>query len=151
MLHLLLRLFHVLSMAVWVGTTLFLSGDIKRTLQAGPDHLPLLKDRVDRSLRIGNLSGVATLVSGVALVRSAGGFGAVPPAVHSGLLGAIILFGVSAGGLQRTWRKLEARLDGGADATSLVPQARKLHLITKVFQTIWLIVLCLMVFRNGPA
>ena len=151
MLHLLLRLFHILFMAVWVGTTLFVTGDVKRTVEAGPDHLPLLKDRVGRSLKVGNICGVATLITGVGLVMSAGGFGAVPPAIHSGMLGAIILLGVGAGGLQRSWTRIEARLDGGTDPAALMPQIKKLGLIAKVFHTIWLIVLILMVFRNGPA
>ncbi len=149
MLYLALRLIHVLFMATWVGAVLFFSGDVRRTLAAGPEHLPLLRDRLARCNRLAGLSALVTIATGVGLILVLGGFGAVPSTIHSGFLGGLILLGVGGGGIGRTWQQIDGRLQGGADPATLSHLVRRLDTIAILFHTIWLLVLCLMVFRNA--
>ncbi len=85
-----LKLVHLLSMAVWFGATLTIASDARRSLALGKAHVTELVTRIDRSAVISMAFGLVTIVSGVALIFQLGGFKAVSPRIHTSLLLALI-------------------------------------------------------------
>jgi hypothetical protein len=144
-----LRLLHILCMTAWFGSMLFVTGDVKRTIAAGPAHLPLLRDRVGRVNRVAGIAGALTVLSGFALIFAVGGFKAVPPAIHTGMLLGLIAWAIGALGFGRTWTALSVRLDAGADAASVADLVKRLGMFTGLFHATWLAALLTMVLRNG--
>ncbi len=149
MLYPTLKLLHLLFMATWIGAVFFASGDVRRTLEAGPEHIPLMRDRVGRSLRIAAPSAALTILTGVALIFALGGMGRVPLGIHIGLATGLLAWFVSGAGIGQSWRKLSAGLDEGADPASLAPLVQRMKIGTMAFQTLWLLTLVLMVFRGA--
>lgn len=147
MLYYALRFVHLIFMATWFGSTLFTSGDIKRTLAAGPAGVPALRERVARSSRIAGLSALLTIVTGIALIFVLGGFGSVPPPIHISLVLALAAMAIGAGGIGGAWKKIEKRIDEGADPTSLGDLAKRISMLSGIFHLLWLVTLVLMVFR----
>ena len=148
MLYLNLRLFHILFMATWFGAMLFAPGDAKRAIAAGPEHLSLLRDRMRRAGRVSSTSAFLTVASGVALIFSMGGMGAVPVPIHIGLLGGIIGW-VLTGVFSYTWKQIDAGIESGTSAQDLAPLAKRLSMIAGMFHLSWLGTLVLMVYRNN--
>jgi len=151
MVYLILRLVHILFMATWIGAVFFTSGDVRRSLEAGPEHLSLLQDRVSRNVRIAGPSAILTLLSGFGLIFSLGGMASVPPAIHTAMTLAILAWAVSGFGIGGAWRKIQAGLAEGQDLATLAPLLKRMKISTMVFQTLWLVCLVLMVFRHGVA
>jgi len=148
MLYLSLRFVHIIFMAIWIGALLFLSGDATRSLADPSAHLPLLRDRMARANRVAAASAMITVVTGVALIFERGGFGAVPPAIHLGLVTGLAMMFVGGGLIGRNARKIEAGLAEGERGQSLTPAVKQLAMGTMVFHALWLVTLALMVFRG---
>ena len=147
MVYLVLRLLHLLFMATWIGAVFFTSGDVRRTLDAGPSHLALLRDRVGRSTRLAGLSGILTIVTGIGMIVLLGGMGAVSPGIHIGLTIALLALVVGGVGIGGSWRKIDAGLGEGKSVADLAPLLKRMKIATMVFQTLWLVGLIAMVFR----
>lgn len=149
MIYLILRLVHVLFMATWIGAVFFTSGDVQRSLEAGPEHLPLLQERIGRNLRVASPSAILTILSGFGLIFSLGGMGSVPPAIHTGMTLGLLAWAVSAVGIGGSWRKIQTGLADGHDRAALAPLLKRMKISTMAFQTLWLVCLILMIFRHG--
>jgi hypothetical protein len=139
MLYLSLRVLHLISMATWFGVGLFTPGDIRRPLAAGGDTSHL-RDRVNRVSRVGAGFGWLTFLSGIGLIISMGGMGAVPVPIHIALTLTLV---------KRTWNKLEELLLAGASAETTAPLVKRGAMFAGIFQTLWLINLLLMVLRHN--
>ena len=144
-----LRLLHLMFMGTWIGALLFVSGDVKRTLAEPAVHIPLLRNRIGRATRFAAISGLMTIVTGICLIFALGGFGSVPPTIHTGILMGLAMLGVGVGMIGGSWKKIVAGLDAGASPDSLLPLAKKMTMGMMVFHLLWLVTLGLMVFRNG--
>jgi uncharacterized membrane protein len=90
-----LKIAHVAAASVWMGGSLTVPRDIRRTLALGQPHAGELMPRLRGVASIMNWSALATLLSGVALVLVVGGFALVPHRIHAGLL--LTLLAVAAG------------------------------------------------------
>jgi hypothetical protein len=146
-LYLGLRFVHILLMAAWFAPHLFMAGDARRTIEGGGD-LGLLRGRLALAGRVGGASGTLTLLTGVALIFLVGGFGAVSPAIHVGLLLGLAMWFVGLLGTGGTARKIDAAIAAGATKEALLPLARRLSMFTGIFHLLWVVTLLLMVFRN---
>jgi hypothetical protein len=147
------RALHFLFMAIWIGAAMMMPGDIKRSFASGVPakaELELLRGRVRLGSGVAAVGGWGTLLSGLGLIYAAGGFSAVPSAIHLSLTLVIILIGLGALGLGGTWKRLQAELgDGGGELSDDATQLLRRHrILSMLFKTIWMIVLVLMVFRN---
>ncbi len=156
MTYLSLRAVHLLFMGVWFGVTLLSAGDMKRTLATQPDPaaLELLSDRMMRSGRMAGISGILTWLSGLALVMYLGGMAAVPWPIHLALTLALVMIGLGAGGLNRTWGQIAAQLKGDAKVEDVRPLMKRISMMSGIFHLLWLVCFLLMVFRYmiaGPA
>jgi hypothetical protein len=146
MLLLFLRLVHITAMATWIGGLSFVSGDLRRTLATqGADHA-LLRSRMTHATRMAAGSALVTVGTGLALIAVRGGFSAVSPAIHAGLVLGVALWFLG-GFIGLSWRRIDGALAAGAEASSLQGDVRKLTIAVGVFHTGWLVVLVLMVFR----
>ena len=94
-LFLLLKTLHIAAASIWIGGSLNAPRDIRRTLPLGQPFVRELMPRLRAIAQLMNLSALATVLSGLALVFAAGGFGRVPHRIHVGLL--LTLLAVVAG------------------------------------------------------
>ncbi len=148
MLYLVLKSVHLICMATWFASGLFLPGDVRRTLSSPAGDLDLLRDRVRRMSMIAMVFGTLTLLTGLALIFERGGFGAVPVPIHIGLL--LTLFQIGAGvGMGHVWNGLDTQLKQGTPRTKVVAGAGRLSMLAGIFQLLWLVTLLLMVFRHN--
>ncbi|MCO4772828.1 MAG: hypothetical protein KDA24_22540 [Deltaproteobacteria bacterium] len=148
MILLALRATHLLFMGLWVGAVMYLGGDVRRSVAAGPEHLPLLRDRTRRALRFTHICAGVTLASGLALIVELGGFGAVQPAVHIGFALAIGLALLGILGVGGTWAAVDRALGEPESADRVSNAVLRLGVMTSLLKTGWLVVFFLMVFRN---
>ena len=133
----LLRLLHVLSMATWLGASLWLAGDARRSLSAGADEARAFLGRARAALRLDRLAGASTILTGAALLHFAqawpprGGLvlGMVLAVVRAGLTDAVISPGV---------RAIGAGLEAGQAPASLLPRARRLAAASGAGHLAWL-------------
>lgn len=147
MLTLTIRFVHIFFMATWVGAVLFIAGDAKRTLSDPSASLGQLRERGTRATKLSAISALVTLGSGIGLIFAVGGFGAVPPAIHIGMLTGFAMLAVGGGLIGRSWHQIDSALEQGAEPASLLPVARRLSMAVGIFHALWLLTLGLMVFR----
>ncbi len=148
MLYLSIRFLHIVFMATWIGALLFLSGDVRRSLAEPAAHLQLLRARLIGATRLAGASALLTVGTGIALIFLLGGFGAVPPAIHLGLLLGLAMMAVGGGLIGRNARAIADGLEQDASRESLLPVAAKLAVGARAFHALWLIALGSMVFRG---
>ena len=67
-----LRILHVAVAAAWFGHKLLIPGDIRRAVQSGDQGGEALLTRLRRAQRLGQWTGIGTLLSGAALIWSVG-------------------------------------------------------------------------------
>jgi len=92
---LLLKILHIAAASIWMGGGLNAPRDIRRTLPLGQPHVSELMPRLRAIAQLMNVSALATLASGLALVFAVGGFARVPHRIHLGL--ALTLLAFAAG------------------------------------------------------
>lgn len=99
MYYLVVRTLHVVGMLLWLGAGLSFPvvADVRRSLAAGPSQASALRERLKTTSMIVIPSAIVTLVTGLLLITFRGGFGAVPPRIHVGLLCALLVFATGAG------------------------------------------------------
>jgi hypothetical protein len=150
MLYLGLRLVHILFMTTWIGSALFATADVKRTFATGePSHLPLLRERMRKTGIAAGVSGLVTVLTGIALIFVLGGFGKVPIAIHIGLTTGVLALVVGAGGIGGTWRKIDTAIGSGAPMASLQPLVGRLAMLGGIFHLLLFSTLVLMVLRTA--
>ena len=148
------RLLHFLFMALWIGVSMSMPGDVKRSFAdgvPGKRELELLAGRGRLAGTISTVGGVGTLVTGLAMIFMLGGFGKVSIAIHISLLLAIFLAILGGGFIGGTWNKILAKLgpDGtGATREEIEPMLKRFRIYSMLFKTVWLVILFLMVFRS---
>jgi hypothetical protein len=137
----LVRLLHVLSIAAWLGSALWVPGDVRRTLASGGD-LAALRARVRPALALDLVAGLAAIVTGTALLALHG----LP--LRNGLqVGAglgILLLALVGAGVRPAWLRVAARADAG-DAPGARAAAGRLAALAGVGHVLWLGALSLMV------
>lgn len=141
------RATHLLFMGLWVGSVMWLGGDVRRSVDAGGEHRALLADRVLRALRFMHICAGVTIASGFALVLELGGFANVPLPIHVGMGFAGLLAMLGGGALHGAWHGVLDRWTAG-EMEATYRAVRRLGATASVFKTGWLVVFVLMVFRN---
>jgi hypothetical protein len=134
----LLRFLHVLSIAAWLGATLWLAGDARRSLSAGPDPARAFFERALRALQVDRLAGLATIVTGGALIAVTGVWPALPIPLTIGMALGVTRFGLTDAALRPAVRKLSARLEAGEAPGTLRPAAGKLAMLSGIGHLVWL-------------
>lgn len=150
MLYLVLKLIHYAGMSLWFGASLPVAGNVRRALDSSPEALPAVLQNARRAGRVSSIAGWITILSGVALIFTLGGFGAVPIPIHIALTLALVMAGIGAFGLGGTVNKMIAAAEGGGEGTLAEVQGLRgrLAMFSGIFQGLWVLVLVLMVWRN---
>ncbi len=133
-------------MATWVGSVLFLTGDLRRSLAEPASQLGLLRDRMARQARLGAISAFGTVLSGFGLIFAGSGFGGVPAEIHAGMTTGIAALVVGGALIGRTITAIDAALAQGQ--RELGPLVGRLTMSVGIFHALWLISLIAMVFRG---
>jgi hypothetical protein len=148
--YLITRTIHFIAMALWIGFGIYAGLDARTSIAAGPSNFPALRERQRRVGPIMGASGFLTLITGIVMIFCRGGFAHVSHSIHAGLLTGILASGVGALGVGGTWSKIDKMMADGKSAEDMAPLLRRISMLSKVFQTLWLITLLLMVFRPIP-
>ena len=141
-LYYLLRILHLVAMAVWVGAALWVPGDVKRTLALGPPHLAPLARRVVPALRLGLWGGAATILTGVGLTGLARSH-RIGLAVGFAL--ALFLFILHMTILLPAGKRIARAIESGADLEEARRLAKSLAAFSGVAHLLWLAALVAMV------
>lgn len=139
-----IKLVHLLAMGIWIGAGLTAPIDVRRTLRLGKPHTDALIDRLRLITRILIAAGILTLGTGLALVFLKGGFKAVSPRIHVGLLLSIMVFAVGGTGVMPVLRGIDAAIAAGDEARART-LGRRFEVAAWIEEILRLAVLALMV------
>ena len=103
---------------------------------------------VGRSLRLSLIFGVATILSGLALVFYFGGFGKVPSRIHIGLGLTLLMLMLEIFVNRTAWNGINKIILQNGDRARLAGLRKRLTISSGVGQLLWLIVLSLMVVKG---
>ncbi len=132
------RFLHVVSMAAWLGAGLWLAGDARRCLAAGPDAARSFFQRALRSLRIDRWAGLATIVTGLGLIHLTHVWPALPPALVIGMVLGVARAGLTDAAVLPAVRRLKARLEAGEAPGTLIPATGRLAMLSGLGHLVWL-------------
>lgn len=132
------RYLHVVSIATWLGAALWLAGDARRSLGAGPEAARAFLQRALASLKVDRMAGVATLVTGAALLHFAKLWPALPLPLLVGMVLGVARAGITDALLFPAVRKLAARLEAGEAPSALLPVAGRLSMLSGIGHLVWL-------------
>ena len=137
------KFLHILVAAAWLGAALWTPGDIRRTLALGKPGTDALPRRARPALSLDLWTGLATLLTGIALLALEGG---QPRAgVLVGFGAVLVRLGVLTLGMRPAYRRVEAAVAAG-DLAAAEPPARRLSMLAGVGHLLWVIALAGMVF-----
>ena len=143
-----IRIVHMLSMAMWFAAPLAVTSDLKRTIARGKPHTDFVVPRVSRSLTIATVGAVLTILSGLGMIFALGGFKAVHPRIHAGFALALVTlsleFFLVKGGLARIGAELDAD-----KVRDLPPLVKRFAMFTGITHLLKTVILVLMVVRFG--
>jgi len=111
--YVLLKLAHIALSAIWMGAGIGFPLDVRATIARGPPHTQVLRERVARVTRIVLPCALLTVLTGVALVLSAGGFSQVSPRFLWAFAPVTAGFLTGGGFVEPTLRKLWRAIDDG--------------------------------------
>jgi hypothetical protein len=134
----LVRYLHVVSMAGWLGAALWLAGDARRSLDAGPEATQAFLRRSLASLRFDRWAGMATLVTGATLIYLTRVWPALPAPLLVGMTLGIARAALTDAALLPAVRKLAVQLEAGAAPAALLPAAGRLAMLSGIGHLVWL-------------
>ena len=138
-----------MSAAIWFGAVLLTPGDVRQTLQLGRPHTNGLKDRLEKSVGISIRAGVLTVITGITIIMTSGGFAQLPFQIHLGMALALLMLALGVlviAPLSNAICDIVASPHGDLEeAKSLAP---KLSMFSGINHLLWFITLSLMVFKN---
>lgn len=143
-----LRFVHFLSMALWIAGALSVTAQLRALSNDPSRDNPAWQASTGRVAPIGLIGAIGSLLTGVGMIVTLGGMGAVPWPIHASLLLALVMWAlltVAERGLRGAHTAIGA---GNADAAMLEGLLRRSRLVTVAFHVSWTLVLVLMVFRN---
>jgi hypothetical protein len=132
------RFLHVLSMASWLGASLWLAGDARRSLGAGPEAAHAFLRRAQASLRVDRWAGLATLLTGAGLIHLTRIWPALPASLVVGIALGVARAAITDAALFPAIRRLGARLEAGEPPSALLPVAGRLAMLSGVGHLVWL-------------
>lgn len=132
-----MRLLHVLSMASWLAASLWLAGDARRSLAAGPAEGRAFLARARAALRLDRIAGGLTILTGLSLLHFAQAW---PPraGLWLGFSLAVVRAGLTDAVLSPSVKRIAAGLEAGQDPASLLPVAARLAATSGMGHVAWL-------------
>ena len=137
------KFLHILAAAAWLGAALWMPGDVRRTLAQGKPCTDALPRRARPALSLDLWTGLATLLTGIALLALEGG--QPRTGVLVGFVAVLVRLGVLGLGMRPAYRRVEAAVSAGDLAAADAP-ARRLAMLGGICHLLWVIALAGMVF-----
>jgi hypothetical protein len=138
-----LRIAHIAIAAAWFGHKLLIPGDIRRSISGDPDLAGPFLDRLRRAERFGQLTGIGTLLSGVALLGAVG-VETVDVGVWIGL--GLVVTAIAVGAIVARPASTELReAVGRGDRVEATIAARRISQVLSVESVLWVGALVAMV------
>jgi hypothetical protein len=134
----LVRFLHVLSMASWLGASLWLAGDARRSLSAGPAEARAFFARAMASLRLDRWAGLATILTGLGLIHLTKVWPALPLSLVVGMTLGVVRAGLADGALRPALRRLQARVEAGEDLAAVRPGVGRVAMLSGLGHLVWL-------------
>ncbi len=141
---LLVKFLHILVAAAWLGAALWTPGDVRRTLALGKPYTDGLPRRARPALWLDLWTGVATLLTGIALIGLYEN-GMPRIGVLVGLGAVLVRLAVLAVGMRPAYLAVETSVAAGNLGAAEVP-ARRLAMFAGIGHLLWVIALAGMVF-----
>lgn len=141
---LIVKFLHILVAAAWLGAALWTPGDVRRTVALGKPYTDALTRRARPALSLDLWTGVATLLTGIALIALAEG-GMPRIGVLVGFGAVLVRLAVLMAGMRPAYRAVEASAAAGDLAAAQAP-ARRLAMFAGIGHLLWVIALAGMVF-----
>ena len=104
------KILHITFAAAWFGHKLLIPRDLRKSIHSRHEHMGLIQ-RMVRAQRLGIVSGLGTLVTGIALIVLTTGFAETPLRIWLGLAAVIAMFIVGALLATPAWRVVRTGLE----------------------------------------
>lgn len=137
-----LRVVHVVFAAAWFGHKLLVPGDLKTALAGGQEELVDLVPRLNRAERMGQVTGLGTLLSGLSVAAWLG-FDSVEPQVFVGLGLVVLAIAIGATIARPASNNLRSAVAGG-DRTGAAVAGRQIRRVLAAESLLWAVTLVLM-------
>ncbi len=144
-----LLILHIACIAVWFGNSISLPGRLRRGLAAGDAELKFTVNEVARGFRLSLVFGVLTLVTGLILIFTRGGFAHVGKTIHMGLGLTILMLLLQFFINRPAVRRISQIVTNGEDRSLIGPLKTRLGISSGINQLLWLVVLALMISQRG--
>lgn len=106
------KVIHILFAAAWFGHKLLVPRDVRQSVHVMTDSEGLIR-RMHRAERLGILSGLGTVLSGVGLIPLTTGFAKTPVRIYLGLAAAIEIFIIGALVARPAWNEIKGGIETG--------------------------------------
>jgi hypothetical protein len=140
----LLRFLHILAASAWLGATLWVASDVRRTLAHGRPYPAGLAARVNPAIGLDLAMGIATVFTGLLVLTAQGGHPRT--GIMIGFALALVRIGVVLAGLRPAWRAVATRLAAGQDVPPADAPVKRMAMWSGMAHTLWLVALATMVF-----
>jgi hypothetical protein len=145
----LVRFLHVLSMAAWLGASLWLGADAPRALARGAAEARAFLDRARVAVRLDRAAAGLTILTGLGLLHLSRVWPDVRPGLWVGMALALVRAGLNDGLVAPALRRIGAGLEAGQDPASLRPLAARVTLGSRLGHAAWLGALAgMLLFRS---
>jgi hypothetical protein len=134
------RFLHIAFMAAWLGASLWVAGDARRSLGAGRAEALGFLARARTALLADRAAGGVTILTGLALIHFAHAW-PLRTGLWVGITLALVRAGLTDAVLAPTLRKISEGLAAGAEPATLLPLARKMAAVSGVGHLAWLLAL----------
>ncbi len=143
-----LLILHIACAALLFGGGIGMVRNLKRCLQAGKAaFLPATEDAAKRG-KIMGLASFATLLTGLALIFTVGGFKAIPVTIHIALTLMLVAIGVSSALIRPHTMKLVKYVAAeNLDSAAIEKSIKKIAMGTGILHLIWITILVLMIAK----
>lgn len=146
--HILLVTFHVTCAAILFGLSLGLTGSCRRAMARGHEALRAAAEEVNRKGKILGGASVLTLLSGVSLIMSIGGFAAAPKNFHAAMGLMMVAMVISFGILKPAGESLVLATEGDSIKEDLANLSlKKMAMGSGILHLMWIGMLMLMFAR----
>jgi hypothetical protein len=139
----LVRIVHLVAMALWLGAALWAPGDARRSIAAGPSQTAGLSRRIVPALRLSVWAGVATLLSGMALMLLTGAHDRIGIGVGFALTVVLLMLEMTI--VLPAAKRIAAVAEAGGDLAEARAMTGKLTAMSGVAHFIWFAALVAMV------
>jgi len=144
-----LHVVHVLVVTIWFAVPLPFGRILKQGVAGSAEDFKSATDYVGARGKVLGIVSILSLLTGIALVMTMGGFGDAPPAIHAAMGIVVVMIGLGFGvmlPISLKLSKLATNFDDAArtEASALI---KRMSMIGRFDHLLWLIVLTLMFIK----